>query len=78
MAVGDSRHHAIGTIMPKHFLQTAKAAGMDEVQVNAMFAELKKEIEAAAERAIKAMPSDFPMKMADSIIAAMRKRAKRL
>jgi len=75
MAVGQRRHYPVEEIMPRHFLQTAKAAGVAEDQVNGLFAALAKDADAALDRAVKAMPAGFPMEIADSIAEGLRARA---
>jgi serine/threonine-protein kinase HipA len=75
MAVGQRRHYPVEEIMPRHFLQTAKAAGVAEDQVNGLFAALEKDADAALDRAVKAMPAGFPMEIADSIAEGLRARA---
>ena len=74
MAVGDKRHYPIDEIMPRHFLQNAKAAGVEEEKVEEVFATLADSADAALERAVKAMPKDFPAEIAGSIGDAMRTR----
>lgn len=74
MAVGTSRHYPMARIHPRHFVQTAKTAGMPAGEVEGIFAELVENLDGAMERAGAAMPADFPKAIADSIASGMRER----
>lgn len=74
MAVGDKRHYHIDEIMPRHFRQNAKTAGVAEDKIEEVFATLAKSAEAALERTVKAMPKDFPAEIVEPIGEAMRAR----
>jgi len=74
MAVGDKRYYQIDDIMPLHFLQNAKAAGVAEDRVEEVFATLAKSADAALERTAKAMPKGFPAEIVEPIGEAMRTR----
>lgn len=78
MAVGDKRHYAVESILPYHFLEDAKAAGMAQEQVRELFGSLGKTAESAFERAVAAMPDGFPQQLAEHIGDAMRKRSGKL
>jgi serine/threonine-protein kinase HipA len=56
MAVGDSRHTAIDSIMPRHFLQTAGSSGVSAALVQGILDGL----EDGADRAIDAALNDLP------------------
>ncbi|MFC4726446.1 type II toxin-antitoxin system HipA family toxin [Glycocaulis abyssi] len=77
MAVGDNRYYRFDKITPRHFLQNAKAAGVAEEKVEEVFANLAKHSDAALERAIKAMPENFPAEIVEPIGDAMRTRITR-
>ncbi|GAB4195027.1 MAG: type II toxin-antitoxin system HipA family toxin [Wenzhouxiangellaceae bacterium] len=74
MAVGDNRHYPIYKIMPRHFFQDAKAAGVPEDDVKGLFEELIEGGASALERAMQVMPKSFPSQIAEEIGNAMRKK----
>ncbi len=78
MAVGDKRNYAVESILPIHFLEDAKAAGMAQDQLRNLFVSLGEIAENALERAVEAMPDGFPQQFAEHIGDAMRKRSGKL
>ncbi len=78
MAVGDNRHYRLHEIMPRHFIQTAKTAGMPEVDVQATFDALAADMPEAIDNVCKALPEDFPETIRDSIVAVVDQRLKRI
>ncbi len=74
MAVGDRRNYPIYSIHPRHFLHSAKAAGLPDGAVEAVFEDLDAELESALERAVAVMPAEFPAEVSDPIADGMRKR----
>lgn len=56
MAVGDSRHYVVNEILPRHFAQTAKAAGVSSQQLQELLHDLKGGASDALERAAASMP----------------------
>lgn len=78
MAVGDKRNYAMESILPIHFLEDAKAAGMAQDQLRNLFVSLGEAAESALERAVEAMPDGFPQQLAEHIGDAMRKRSSKL
>ena len=74
MAVGDNRHYAVGSIMPRHFIQTARRAGMGEMAVEAIFEELMERIPPALEAVEAGLPADMPADLAASIFRGVRAR----
>jgi len=75
MAVGDNRHYRLDRILPKHFVQTAAAAGVPAGTVEGIFEELAATLPAAVEEVGNALPADFPADLFDSITtAALRRR----
>ncbi|AXO16503.1 type II toxin-antitoxin system HipA family toxin [Thalassospira indica] len=78
MAVGDKRHYHIDEIMPRHFLQNAKAEGVAEEKVEALFAELAKETGNAIDRAISQMPKGFAPDIVEPIAEGAHSRVSRI
>jgi len=67
MAVGDNRHYVVNTIAPRHFIQTAAAAGIGQVGVMQIFSEVISSANAALETVLQSLPAEFPASVADSI-----------
>lgn len=67
MAVGDKRYYRLHQILPRHFVQTAKKAGLPEGIVDEIFANLEKTIPSAIEKTAKALPKNFPAEVSDPI-----------
>jgi serine/threonine-protein kinase HipA len=67
MAVGDSRHYRINTIAPRHFIQTARRAGIGEAVVNSLLAELSDTCEKAITQTLDHLPNRFPEELSGSI-----------
>ena len=67
MAIGDNRHYVMDEILPRHFRQSARATGVPESDLQAIFESLSSGFESAFERAFDAMPADFPGELADVI-----------
>ena len=78
MAIGDNRYYAMESILPYHFLEDAKAAGMAQDRVRSLFGSLGETIEGALERTAAIMPDDFPKLLVEGIGHAMRKRSAKL
>jgi len=77
MPVGDTRNYPIETIMPRHFLQNAKVAGVAEEKVGEVFDTLAKNADHALAQAVNAMPKGFPGEIIEPIAEAMRRRLKK-
>jgi len=74
MAVGDKRHYAIHTILPRHFLQTAKAAGVPAEVVQDIFEEVLAMAPKAIDATLTGLPKDFPETISHSITQGLRGR----
>jgi len=78
MAVGEHRHYIIEDMLPRHFRQSARAAGVPASDLEDVFSTLVDEFESDFERACSAMPSDFPDSVFDSIRQGALQRLARL
>lgn len=78
MAVGNKRHYAIRTILPRHFVQIAAQAGFTKQRVEAIFSELVEVLPTAVEKSVSDLPKDFPAQIADSIIGGLQQRRRRI
>ena len=67
MAVGDRRHYVVNSIAPRHFIQTAAAAGIGEVGVRQIFDEVTNSANAALETVLQSLSAEFPARVAESI-----------
>ncbi|MFW6341320.1 MAG: HipA domain-containing protein, partial [Wenzhouxiangella sp.] len=56
MAVGDSRHYVVDEMLPRHFAQAARAAGVSSRQLQALLHDLEGGASDALERAAASMP----------------------
>lgn len=74
MAVGDKRHYVIDTILPRHFLQTAKRCGVPSAVVQDIFDEIADTAPSAIDSALAGLPKDFPEPIAESIIDGLHRR----
>ena len=74
MAVGDSRHYVIDTILPRHFLQTAARSGVADALVRGIFDELAAQVPPALDSVLSALPAGFPAKLTASIAEGVRRR----
>ena len=75
MAVGKSRHYGVNTIRPRHFLETAQAAGVTHARAAALFEDIRTRLPAALDKARAALAPDFPQALADAIANGVLKRA---
>lgn len=78
MAVGNSRHYVVDSVMPRHFIETAAKAGIGARFVTAIFDELRTQTPAAVEQVAASLPKAFPAEVADSISNGVKARLRRL
>ena len=76
MAVGKNRHYVIDSIMPRHFVQTAKTCGVSPAVVIGIFDELNATGPAATARVLSGLPPGFPEELTRSITEGVLKRLK--
>lgn len=74
MAVGTNRHYAVHTIVGRHFLQTAKRCGLPDKIVIGIIDKLKANGVKDIDKAMSALPADFPEQVASSTIEAAKHR----
>ena len=72
MAVGESRHYVIDSIMPRHFLQTAANAGMSAALVQDVLDGIENDAGAAIDAALDGLPPGFPQSIVSSVIEGLR------
>ncbi|MCR5879663.1 hypothetical protein [Phenylobacterium sp. J367] len=78
MSVGARPHYGILDLHGRHFVETAKAAGLGQKTIRTVIEDVSAEASKAVEDARRAMPSDFPDVVHDSIAAAIQARLPRL
>ena len=76
MAVGNSRHYVVNSIVPRHFIESAERGGVGRIVVEWTFRGLQDEAEKALEKTIASMPADFPGTLANSIQRGVESRLK--
>lgn len=76
MAVGRQRHYVIHSILPRHFVQTAVAAGVAEKRVRDLLATFVETLPEALEKHLASLPHGFPAPIADSISNGLRQRSR--
>ena len=74
MSAGKSRHYRIVDVLGRHFVQTAKAAGMGPTLVKRVIDDIRERAEGAADIARSAMPGDFADEIHESIRGAVAAR----
>ena len=75
MAVGNNRHREINSLAPRYFIETAAKAGMSEKLIKSHLSELFEGCDSAISDATASLQNDYPMKLAESIIAGVKSRA---
>ena len=78
MAAGSSRHYRIDEVLGRHFVQTAKAAGLGPTVVQQVLVDIKEKAMTATDVARSAMPDDFAGDIRDSVRNAIAERLPRL
>ncbi|NOD65807.1 type II toxin-antitoxin system HipA family toxin [Ruegeria sp. HKCCD6109] len=68
-------HYRINEVVPRHFLQAAKAAGFGVVLADEVLSDIASEIEPALDGTLADLPDRFPMPLAEAIVAGVRRRA---
>jgi serine/threonine-protein kinase HipA len=74
MSAGKNRHYRIVEVLGRHFVQTAKAAGMGPTLVERVVVDIRERAEGAADIARSAMPGDFADEIHESIRRAIAAR----
>ena len=76
MAIGDSRHYRVRDILPRHFYQTGKQAGLSDEDVAEIMTELTGQIDAAVESVSElAKKTGAPQATVVPILEGVKKRA---
>lgn len=78
MGIGDNRHYVMDEILPRHFRQSAKITGVPEKDLEAVFEGLISGFDSSFERALGAMPEDFPGELANAIRKGAREKLRKI
>lgn len=78
MSVGKNNHARINDIYPRHFLQTADAAGVATATMHGIFEDLAASAERQAQAIVDTLPAGFPDQLVSSVMAAIARRARML
>jgi serine/threonine-protein kinase HipA len=71
MVAGDNRRNLVHQLQPRHFAQTARAAGIGLKIVQSILEELVDTTRDAMDRVLETLPAGFPMPLAASICAGL-------
>jgi len=74
MAAGSNRHYRVDEVLGRHFVQTARAAGLGPTLIEQVLVDVRDKAAAAPDIARAAMPGDFDAATHDSIRAALAAR----
>jgi serine/threonine-protein kinase HipA len=74
MSVGDHRRYALHAIMPRHFVQTGRAARLPADTVESILDEVAALMPRAMDEVAAQLPNDFPQAIRDSIVAGVKQR----
>jgi len=76
MSVGDNRHYVLDTIKGRHFIQTARRAGLPEATARDLLHEIAGNAEQAMKTLEEGLPPDFPEEIHRTVQTALRDRLK--
>jgi serine/threonine-protein kinase HipA len=74
MSVGDSNHDRIDQVHARHFVQTAKRAGLPKAIVREAIEEVRAQAEKAITQMEAELPTGFPQHVHEAVSAGMRTR----
>ena len=74
MAVGNSRHHVLDRILPRHFVRTAARSGVPESALRDILDEFPRRLETAVRLTTESLPPSFPEALMEAIFGAFRAR----
>jgi serine/threonine-protein kinase HipA len=74
LAMAVSGHYRINEVVPRHFLQAARAAGFGVALAEEALSDIATQLEPALEKMIATLPNGFPQSLADAIADGLRSR----
>lgn len=78
MAVGDNNHYRIEEVAGRHFVQSARSAGLGPTLIRKAIGEILEDAAAAPGKALALMPPDFVEQVHDSIVGSLPARLRLL
>ncbi len=75
IAIGDNRHHRVNDIVPRHFVQTANRAGIDETLAREWMADVAAKVPTAIQAVTPAGHAHEATALLDAIATGMAKRS---
>jgi serine/threonine-protein kinase HipA len=78
MTVGKNRHYQVEEVFPRHFVQSAAAAGIGDAMVTAVMHDLAGTLPQAFQEVASALPAGFPAQIVESIAVGMNRRLRRI
>ena len=78
MSAGKSRHYRVDEVLGRHFVQTARIAGLGPTLIRKVITGVREKAESAPDAARSMMPGDFADEIHDSIRNAIAARLDRL
>ena len=76
LAMAVDEHYRINEVVPRHFLQAAKAAGYGLALAEDVLAEMVPQLEPALENTVANLPTDFPKLLIETVANGLRSRSK--
>ncbi|UWQ86034.1 type II toxin-antitoxin system HipA family toxin [Leisingera caerulea] len=78
LAMAVDGHYRINEVVPRHFLQAAKAAGYGLALAEEVLSEIVLQLEPALENTVGNLPAGFPQLLSEAIAYGIRRRASAL
>jgi len=78
MSAGKSRHYRVGEVLGRHFVETAKMAGLGPTLIEKVMTGIREKAESAPDIVRSAMPDDFANEIHDDVRNAIIARLDRL
>ncbi|OSQ39585.1 type II toxin-antitoxin system HipA family toxin [Thalassospira mesophila] len=74
MSVGTNNHYRMDDAVPRHFLQSAKAAGLGVPLVAQLLDQICLQVPVAISKTLSLLPQDFPADLADILVNGIKTR----
>ena len=78
MSIGNNRHYVLHTIQPRHYVQTARIAGISGETVHALMEGIAERLPIAIDVVTAELPDDFPQAITTSIVRGLEQRSRLL